>query len=40
MSLLLDLGPRERFAYQLRLQLRSAGGVALEVVRVLGPMPG
>ncbi len=36
LSLLLDLGPRGRFAYQVRLQLRFAGGVALEVVQVLG----
>lgn len=38
--LLLDLGPRGSFRYQVLLQLRFAGGVALQVVRVMEAMPG
>jgi hypothetical protein len=33
--LVLDLGPRGSFRYQVRLQLRFAGGVSLQVVQAL-----
>ena len=39
LSLLLDLGPRGSFRYQVLLQLRFAGGVSLQVVRVIEAMP-
>ncbi len=40
LSLLLDLGPRGSFRFQVQLQLPFAGGVALQVVRVLEVVQG